>query len=238
MCHTEKTALIWIDKANKEVRRLKDYWQKKWETGDTLFHQDRPHPQLLKHFRSAAGKVMVPLCGKSLDLLWLKEQGNEVVGIELSPIACEAFFKENGLLFEVRKSGTFTIYQGDQISIWCGDFFQTPSDVWLGVTCVYDRAALIALLPDLRKQYADCILRNWKAKGSTAVQILLITVEYPIEAIQGPPFSVTEAEVRDLYGKVFRIDKLETRIDPALSGRHPKFENTQVSESVYRMSPA
>ena len=34
--------------------------------------------------------VLVPLCGKSLDLVWLAEQGHAVIGVELA----EAFVKE------------------------------------------------------------------------------------------------------------------------------------------------
>lgn len=42
-------------------------------------------------------RVFVPLCGKSLDMIWLAQQGHEVIGVELSPVAVEDFFRENGL---------------------------------------------------------------------------------------------------------------------------------------------
>ena len=39
----------------------------------------------------------MPLCGKSLDLLWLAAQGHRVLGVEISPLAVDAFFAEQDL---------------------------------------------------------------------------------------------------------------------------------------------
>ena len=74
-----------------------EFWLGRWQTGRTGFHQSEAEPLLLENFPKAGahGKVFVPLCGKSLDMVWLARQGYEVVGVELSPLACEGFFGQS-----------------------------------------------------------------------------------------------------------------------------------------------
>ncbi len=211
------------------------FWKQKWELGDIKFNRAVPHAQLTQHFaRVAPGKVMVPLCGKSVDLLWLQQQGHEVVGVELSAIACEAFFQENALPFQVQTVGEFTVYRGERLTLWCGDFFRLPAEPWGGVTAIYDRAALIALPPSVRRQYAENIVTQWDRSTVSSAEVLLITVEYPAALMQGPPFSVTEAEIAELYGREFRVEKLASELDPSLASRNSQVDASQVRESVYR----
>jgi thiopurine S-methyltransferase len=202
------------------------FWKKTWENGEINFHRDRPHPQLVEHFQHLKpGKVMVPLCGKSLDLLWLKNQGHEVVGIELSSIACEAFFRENELAFETSERSDFTVYRAERITLWCGDFFKSTAEAWNGVTNLYDRAALVALPPELRQRYVQHVLSLWKREPLS--QGLVVALEYPEGAIEGPPFSVSESELRTHYGQDFRIEKVSSGVNPNFEGK--------VTENVYRM---
>lgn len=212
------------------------YWEEKWKIGDTRFHLGIPHPSLKKHFSSEPPqKVLVPLCGKSQDLLWLYAQGHDVVGIELSPIACKAFFTENKIPFQKESREPGTLYYADRISLWCGDFFQAPPAVWTGCRAVYDRAALVALPAEFRKQYARH-LTDKLVKPASAAKMLLIAVQYESPTENGPPFSVTETEVRNLYGDAFEIKLLDTQKDDSLSGRPPKFTNLEVHESTYRLT--
>ena len=132
----------------------KNYWNEKWEKKEIGFHQDSGHPALPKYFEVLSGtKVLVPLCGKSKDMLWLAAHGFKVVGVELSPIACRDFFEEASLPFSLSQREGFTVFEGTDISLWCGDFFKLPQSAIAGMTTIYDRAALIALPPDTRKQY-------------------------------------------------------------------------------------
>ncbi|EXF43869.1 thiopurine s-methyltransferase [Pseudomonas sp. BAY1663] len=55
--------------------------------------------------------MLVPLCGKSLDLAWLAGQGFNVLGVELSEKAVEAFFAEQQLEAEVSQAGAFRVYR-------------------------------------------------------------------------------------------------------------------------------
>ena len=60
------------------------------------------------------GHVFVPLCGKSVDMLWFAKQGLDVIGIELSEIAVTQFFAENDLQATVSlhpSTSSLTCYQ-------------------------------------------------------------------------------------------------------------------------------
>jgi thiopurine S-methyltransferase len=187
-----------------------DFWHERWKEGQIGFHQDRVNSYLTQHLtRTGAqkgGTVLVTLCGKSLDMLWLHEQGFDVVGVEISPLAVEAFFSENDLQPTITTSGKFQRFHAENITLLCGDFFDlTTADIG-DVAAVYDRASLIALPPEMRPRYAEH-LTNLLPHGTN---VLLVTMDYPQEQMQGPPFSVSESEVYDLYDHNFEITRLES----------------------------
>jgi thiopurine S-methyltransferase len=78
----------------------KEFWLERWERAEIGFHQDEVNPYLLQYWpelhAAQGGEVFVPLCGKSLDMVWLREQGHAVLGVELSAIAVRDFFVEQG----------------------------------------------------------------------------------------------------------------------------------------------
>ena len=206
------------------------YWHDKWRSNDIGFNREAPHAALVRHFpKGAKGKVMVPLCGKSVDMTWLRAQGLEVVGVELSPIACEAFFAENHIPMAPRAEGPFQVFEGGGYTLWCGDFFVLPEKAWVGCTFLYDRAALVALPPHLRRRYAQTICGRFR--GGT---MLLVALSYGGPESLGPPFSVTEDEVRGLYGTSFRVELLEAAVDPAVR-RADRFQGVEITEAVYRL---
>jgi thiopurine S-methyltransferase len=210
------------------------YWKDKWKAGDIGFHRENPHPRLVECFsKLQPRRVMVPLCGKSKDLVWLRAQGHAVVGIELSSLACESFFEENAIAFTKHAFGERTVYRGDRIEIWCMDFFKAPAAAWEGCTAVYDRAALIALPPEIRRKYAQHLTEAWKRDAAGESFILLIVGEYKSPQMIGPPFPVTEEEVNAYYGAGFDIQLLHSERDSALSGRPPKFTQIEVTERTY-----
>jgi thiopurine S-methyltransferase len=154
------------------------FWQERWARNQLGFHLPEVNPYLERHWPSLAlaegAKVLVPLCGKSLDLMWLATQGHRVLGVELSEQAVEAFFSEQSLTPRITQRGVFTVYQADLIEVWCGDFFALDAEVLADCTAVYDRAALIALPPLMRSQYTEQ-LNNMLRPGC---QGLLITLDY------------------------------------------------------------
>jgi thiopurine S-methyltransferase len=87
------------------------------------------------------------------NILWLREQGHELVGVEICQLAVEAFFAESGLQASVTKHGAFNIHQTEGLRLYCRDFFQMTSEDMAGVSAVFDRASLIALPPSMRSAY-------------------------------------------------------------------------------------
>ena len=78
-----------------------EYWHNRWDKEQTGWHRDEFNDLLEKYWSAINpakdGEVLVPLCGKSLDMLWLAEQGYDVVGLEIVEQAVQAFFEENKL---------------------------------------------------------------------------------------------------------------------------------------------
>ena len=81
-----------------------DFWLERWREGQIGFHKTHWNPMLTKHWPllgiEAGTRVFVPLCGKSLDMRYLVSLGHEVVGIDLSEDAIDAFFSEGGESYE------------------------------------------------------------------------------------------------------------------------------------------
>lgn len=209
----------------------REFWLERWQEGQIGFHQDRINNYLTRHFaRTGAqqgGTVLVTLCGKSLDMVWLHEQGLRVVGVELSPLAVNAFFSENKLQPAITISGKFQRYHANDITLLCGDFFDLTIEDIGDIAAVYDRASLIALPPEMRRRYADH-LSNLLPRDTN---VLLITMEYPQEQMQGPPFAVRESEVHALYNNDFKVVCLESLDVLAVN---PGFKERGLSEMIER----
>jgi len=177
----------------------KKFWIEKWHANEIGFHQKEVNPYLLKWWNTldikSGDAVFVPLCGKSRDMLWLLRQGYKVIGIEISQQAAESFFEENKLPVKVSEEEKFTRYDAQELSILCGDFFDLTNSDLKTITAVYDRASLIALPPEMRERYVEHIKVIMPDKS----QMFLVTMEYAQEEMNGPPFSVKETEVRELY---------------------------------------
>jgi thiopurine S-methyltransferase len=142
-----------------------------------------------------AQTVLVPLCGKAADLAFLADHGHTVVGIELVETAAVAFFSERDLTPTITDDGSLRRYHHDAITIIVGDFFACTRDHVGPVTALYDRAAVIALPEPMRRAYVAHV-RRLLPLGAAG---LIVTVEYPQAVMDGPPFSVSEAELRSLY---------------------------------------
>jgi len=181
------------------------FWQNRWRNGQIGFHQPCVDRNLLHHWPrlklATARRVFVPLCGKSLDLLWLRDQGHFVTGIELSATALESFCAENGIPARRRVRSDFDAYEAEHLALFRGDFFKLTPPLLGDVAAVYDRAALISWAPELRAAYAD----HTGMLTPPGTQMLLITLEYPQAQMSGPPFSVPRDEVERLYSPRFQI---------------------------------
>jgi thiopurine S-methyltransferase len=212
-----------------------EFWHERWQLNQIGFHSQQINGHL-QHNWSALdiaqdSRVFVPLCGKSKDMLWLLAQGVDVIGVELSPLAVQAFFAENGLSATTRQQGKFRVSETDGICIYCGDFFDLSANELTGVNAVYDRASLVALPPEMRVAYA-AHLQQLLEPGTKA---LLVAFDYPQHEMQGPPFSVQTPEVQTLYRNWCDVELLYTE---DILDKEPNFRDKGVSrmqEQVYAL---
>lgn len=215
-----------------------DFWHQRWQNNEIGFHKDRVNPYLISHWpdltlQQTNSRVLVPCCGKSLDLVWLAQQGHDVVGIEISPLAVESFFSENSLTPEVKSFDQFTVYSVAGIEIYCGDLFELSTDIIGKIDAVYDRAAMIAMPPEMRSEYCRQIQRLSDNKAP----ILLITMEYPQSEMQGPPFSVNTDEVMSVYGDDYQVKLGETQEILKQEGRFREKGVSRMEEHVFTLIP-
>ena len=213
----------------------RDFWIERWQRNEIGFHQTEINSHLQAYWGALAlpegCPVFVPLCGKSRDMLWLRAQGHEVLGVEISPIAVREFFAENELEPVICKQGPFERWQCDGLTLLCGDLFDLTRDDLAACCAVFDRASLIALPPGMREAY----VRHISALLPVQTKMLLVTLEYPQQEMDGPPFSVHEDEVRRLYEPDFSLTGL-CRIDILPETRFADRGVTQMIEKAYQLT--
>jgi len=211
------------------------HWLDRWKENRIGFHEaavNQHLQQFLPQFALPGGAcVFLPLCGKAHDIVWLAQRGYEVIGIELSQLAIEAFFDENKLDYERFESDRFGIYKSQNISLLQGDFFDLSNDDLGACNLVYDRAALIAMEQHDRPRYYDHMLSIIPAVSN----MLLITLEYDQAEMQGPPFSVPTDEVYQYYSNPFSINLIKSN---DIIDERPRWREvglSALSESVFRL---
>jgi thiopurine S-methyltransferase len=214
----------------------REYWLDIWERDQIRFHQQEVNPVLRELWPTLEVPiekgVLVPLCGKSLDMRWLAQLGHPVWGVELSEKAITAYFEEAGEVAVYEPGISIGRYRGPGTTIYIGDYLELQTPDLKGVGAVFDRAALVALPAKQRAHYADHIQRIIPDQAI----IVLLTIEYEQSQHPGPPFSVLEAEVEELYGDRCRIELLNRT---PTGGLPPAFIEAGVSDPqqcVYRIT--
>jgi thiopurine S-methyltransferase len=212
-----------------------DFWHKRWQAGQIGFHQPAVDRHLKRYWPdlglASDSRVFVPLCGKSLDLLWLQEQHRSVTGVELSAVALESFCMEHGVPARRRVLEHFDVYEAPKLRLYRGDFFALTPELLGPVSALFDRAALISWSPERRAVYVE----HLTALTPPGTQTLLVTIEYEQSQMTGPPFSAGPDEVNRLYAgsnaiqQLFREDVLAN--EPRLRSRGV----TELFEVCYRL---
>ena len=183
-------------------------WLARWQDNKIGWHVDVVNQSLVDYLEllelEPGDNVFVPLCGKSIDLIYLSEMGYSVIGVELSPVGVVQFFVDNNLQYVVSEVDGFSLYQSERIKIYCGDYFNLNAGHLLRVSAVFDRASLIALELDLREKYTV----HLTAIIPFDARILLLTLIYPQHQMSGPPFSVSDSEVESLFSSAFKYRQL------------------------------
>ncbi|MDD2758755.1 MAG: thiopurine S-methyltransferase [Methylomonas sp.] len=212
-----------------------EFWHERWQQNQIGFHKQEVNPFLQRYWaklqNDLAKRIFVPLCGKSNDLLWLRTLGHQVVGVELSPLAVDAFFSENRLQPLESKQGHFHVSEIDGLQILCGDFFALHAADLGTIAAVYDRASLVALPPELRVEYAI----HLATLVSPKTQILLIAFDYPQHEMAGPPFSVNEEEIDSLFGNWCDIELLASEDVLEQEERFKQRGLSRMKENIYHL---
>lgn len=212
-----------------------DFWHQRWQQNQIGFHQREINPYLQRHWSELRldrkARVFVPLCGKSSDMLWLLSMGYQVLGVELSPVAVESFFAENALTPKTYRRGDFWVFEVDGLQIYCGDFFALQPELTGRIDAVYDRASLVALPPEMRLEYVLTL----SSLLSPSVQILLIAFDYPQHEMQGPPFSVHDQEIEQLFNHWCEIKLLSEENALDYQANFKERGLSRMTEQAYRL---
>ena len=215
-----------------------EFWHNAWKKSDQPGWQQKNVNQHLLNRWSESGAsdsevVFVPLCGRSLDMQWLRESGHHVIGIDLSVTALEQFCEQQSIDATCERDGLLTVFRASGWTLFAGDFFRLEPDQLSRVSRVYDRAALIALPETMREDYARHLQRLLPA----GAEIFAITITYDQTQMDGPPFSVSDSEFRELYGAHYDIRVLQSESGPVQVGNLADRGLTTLCETSYLLRP-
>ncbi len=196
-------------------------WLERWTEGRIGWHEPAGNASLKRYWEFTGGRrVLVPLCGKSVDLLWLESRGDAVVGVELSEIAVRDFFAENGLEVRVTDGGRRYRAVDRDIAIYCGDYFDFDDD---GFDAHYDRGALVAMPAGERRRYAA----HTNGRLTADAAQLVITLEYDQSVVDGPPYAVFGKEVLGYWPSLERVAAYDD-----IANGPPKFRDAGLDEMI------
>lgn len=201
-----------------------EFWNNCWARPTQPFHLTKPHHLLLEHFEhyfSKQSSVLLPLCGKTHDLTFLAKHGVKAVGVEFNPDAVTTFFQDNQLDPEVTRYDNKKLFQVSNIDLWLADFFDLTSDELGQFRLIFDRAALIALPDDMRKNYAEHLKTFLASDG----QLLIVTMDYEPDEMSGPPFFLDKQQLQQLFPTESIIElQRESILDS-----HPRWRELELS---------
>ncbi|CAM1291497.1 TPMT (predicted) [Pycnogonum litorale] len=190
------------------------HWQNSWKDGKAYWHNNKPHPDLVKYFQELTNgqkdvKVLFPLCGKAVDMMWVYGQGHRIVGVEAVEQPVQEFFSENKLQYSKIDcpivDGELYQTRDGRLKIFRCDLFNFNSESDGLMDAVWDRGSFVAIKPYLRIRYGK-LMHSLMAED---FQYLLSTVRYdPTPTFNGPPHSVENDEVYSCF-KPWKIVLLE-----------------------------
>eukprot|EP00117_Sycon_ciliatum_P021723 scpid72293/ scgid18956/ Thiopurine S-methyltransferase; Thiopurine methyltransferase len=197
-------------------------WESRWKDGRTGWHRDEVNDRLIQyHGRLLEGanaekklNVFVPLCGKTVDMLWLNEQGHHISGVDLVRQALDDFVSENKLTSTVSsvKNGDgeevtlIKAGENDCFSLFPSDLFKVDCTALGQVDAAWDRGSYVALSPEIRPRYAENMAAVIKPGG----RVLMEVYDYVQSEHAGPPFSTPNDEITSAFGKNFTIEIMQT----------------------------
>ena len=166
-------------------------WEEAWKRGVTPWDAGRSPPvlrRLLAEQCVPPGRTFVPGCGAGYDLATLAHVDREVIGLDLSSDARDAFLEKHPDL-------------PGQVSYEVGDFF--AYDPPRGFDFVWDYTFFCALDPPHREPWAKVMSRLVKPNGVLAT--LLFPYVDPIPDGAGPPWPINTDLVRGFVDDGFEL---------------------------------
>lgn len=139
---------------------------------------------------------------------YLYDNGLSVVGVELSALAVESFFKEHSLTYEVNENsdGVRVFKHDDRLIIVQGDLFKVTTDI-IGGACDlhWDRGALVACDAFDQQKYVNHIKYLLSSNSASLMEI----VEYDTSKYKYPAQSIAPERLKELFGNDFIIEELD-----------------------------
>ena len=213
-----------------------EFWKERWKARQIGFHLPEVNPYLTDYWSKLKAEkgsvVLVPMCGKTLDMAWLASQEYAVLGVECSHDAITEFFDDQKLTYQTAKFHEFKVHNSFNITLLEGDYFALDKEILTDVEIVYDRASLVALPAEMRRKYVKLLVEQLPSR----VSILLVTIEYDQSLMSGPPFSVSHTEVEELYKPHFLVEILH---EADVLNEQPRFKEkglNKMIERVYKIS--
>jgi thiopurine S-methyltransferase len=201
------------------------FWHQRWEKNEIAWHKSKANPLLVQHFKELSlakgSRIFVPLCGKTLDISWLLSHGYRIAGAELSKSAIEQLFTELGVQPKISEVGKVEQWSATNLDIFVGDIFALSTRILGQVDGIYDRAALVAFPEDMRNCYTPHLMEMTEKAPQ-----LLICYDYDQRCMDGPPFAISNEEVKRHYASTYHVTLLSsTEISGGLKGKCPAKEN-------------
>ena len=205
-------------------------WQERWEQGMIGWHGSNVNPYLDQNSsvlfeENNDPRILIPLCGKSLDITWLANRTGEVVGVELIQKAIDDFYQENNIIPQRQEDQGLLSYSQDNIKLICSSFFDLTAEKIGTFDAIYDRASLVAIPPEKRQEYVALCLSLLKKGG----QILLITYDAPVPETKGPPFPIKTGVIPKLYQNASECIQLSENTD--LKANNPRLQRRNLDWS-------
>ncbi|GFN77676.1 thiopurine s-methyltransferase [Plakobranchus ocellatus] len=217
-----------------------DYWQFRYDRGHTEWQLPYAYPTLVKHYDKlnpdgAACKVFYPMCGLSLDMAWLIEQGMTVVGVELVPHVLRMLVSDGCYNWSeapvpsLGPEATVVTRSDNRMRIYCGDMQEYTPEIEGRFDFIWDRGSIQYVRRENVQRYA----RSMKNLLNPGGRLLLVVVEYDLNILQDkdfrpsmkvpPPYSMSPLEIKELYEPECTVEHIEQYATNGLFGKQERF---------------
>lgn len=199
---------------------INQIWEKKLQNNHSPWDMPQGSPYLKNFFQylvkgNISGKrILVPLCGATVDMAWFFKQGLTVVGIELFETPCKLFFERLSLSYEVEEKNNVKVYShDDRLKICQCDFFSTNCDLLGGCFDYwFDVGGLEATVPEEQQKYINQLTSLLKPVG----RVLMECFEYDMSLRRQPPHSIPTETLKVYLSDKYIIEELSRKTEDEL----------------------